>query len=36
MLSSVKTAATEQMLKIAQSPERVKAFFQDLHVKYAA
>ena len=34
--AKLKTAATEHMLKLAQSPERVKAFFQDSHVKYAA
>ena len=34
--AKLKTAATEHMRKLAQSPERVKAFFQDSHVKYAA
>lgn len=31
----LKTAAIEHMLKLEQSPERVKAFFQDSRVKYA-
>jgi len=32
----LRKAATEHMEELAQKPERVKAFFQDAHVKYAA
>lgn len=34
--AKLKTAATEHMLKLEQSPERIKTFFQDSRVKYAA
>ncbi len=34
--AKLKLAATEHMVKLEQSPERVKSFFQDPRVKYAA
>lgn len=34
--AKLKTAATEHMLKLEQSPSLVKSFFQDPRVKYAA
>jgi hypothetical protein len=34
--AKLKTATTEQMTKLEQSPERVMSFFQDPRVKYAA
>ena len=34
--AKLKAAATEHMTKLEQSPERVKQFFQDPNVKYAA
>ena len=34
--AKLKTAATEHMIKLEQSPERVMRFFQDPRVKYAA
>ena len=34
--TKIKLAATEYMVKLEQSPERVKSFFQDPRVKYAA
>ena len=33
--AKLKLAATEHMVKLEQSPERVKSFFQDPRVKYA-
>jgi len=32
----LKAAATEHMQALEKSPERVKKFFQDAHVRYAA
>ena len=34
--AKLKLAATEHMLNLEQSPERIKKFFQDPRVKYAA
>lgn len=34
--AKLKAAATDHMQKLEQSPERVKSYFQDIHVKYAA
>jgi transposase len=34
--AKLKTAATEHMTRLEQSPERVMSYFQDPHVKYAA
>ena len=34
--AKLKLAASEHMTKLEQSPERVKSFFQDPRVKYAA
>ncbi len=34
--AKLKLAATEHMTKLEKSPERVKSFFQDPRVKYAA
>lgn len=34
--TKLKLATTEHMIKLEQSPERVKSFFQDPRVKYAA
>jgi transposase len=34
--AKLKLAATEHMVKLEQSPERVRSFFQDPRVKYAA
>ncbi len=34
--AKLKLAATEHMIKLEQSPERVKSYFQDPRVKYAA
>ncbi len=34
--AKLRTAATEHMQALEKSPERVKKFFQDSHVKYAA
>lgn len=34
--AKLKAAATEHMIKLEQEPERVKQFFQDPRVKYAA
>ena len=34
--TKLKLAATEHMVKLEQSPDRVKSFFQDPRVKYAA
>jgi len=34
--AKLKLAATEHMVKLEQSPERIKRFFQDPGVKYAA
>lgn len=33
--AKLKLAATEHMVKLEQSPERIKSFFQDPRVKYA-
>jgi transposase len=32
----LRAAAAEHMQKLEQAPERVKSYFQDPHVKYAA
>lgn len=34
--AKLKAAATDHMQKLEQTPERVKSYFQDIHVKYAA
>lgn len=34
--AKLKTAATEHMARLEQSPDRVMSYFQDPHVKYAA
>lgn len=34
--AKLKAAATDHMQKLERSPERVKKYFQDIHVKYAA
>jgi hypothetical protein len=34
--AKLKAVATQHMTEIEQSPERVKAFFQDPKVRYAA
>jgi transposase len=34
--AKLKTAATEHMTRLEQSPDRVMSYFQDPHVKYAA
>lgn len=34
--AKLKAAATDHMQKLEQTPERVKSYFQDRHVKYAA
>lgn len=34
--AKLKAAATEHMQALEKSPERVKKFFQDVHVNYAA
>lgn len=34
--AKLKTAATEHMTRLEQTPDRVRAYFQDPHVKYAA
>ncbi len=34
--AKLKTAATEHMTRLEQNPDRVRSYFQDPHVKYAA
>ena len=34
--AKLRSAATQHMTDLERSPERVKAFFQDKHVRYAA
>lgn len=34
--AKLKAVATEHMTELEQSPQRVKAFFQDPRVRYAA
>lgn len=34
--AKLKAAATDHMQKLEQTPERVKSYFQDIHVKFAA
>jgi transposase len=34
--ASLKAVATKQMQEITASPDRIKAYFQDPHVKYAS
>lgn len=34
--AKLRSAATQHMTDLERSPERIKAFFQDKHVRYAA